>query len=126
MPSEPIRVIVVIVVHPREVLPFSLGQDFAHPTLASLVDRNQTLDDHHVTPNAVELRMDTPRMGWGACAGESQGSAVPYAQPAGNAATWQTPCRVPACEGEVPLHTVPARVCHATLAGLDSLRWPAA
>jgi len=57
MPSEPIRVIVVIVVHPREVLPFSLGQDFAHPTLASLVDRNQTLDDHHVTPNAVELRM---------------------------------------------------------------------
>ena len=25
--------------------------------LASLVDRNQTLDDHHVTPNAVELRM---------------------------------------------------------------------
>jgi hypothetical protein len=34
MPSEPIRVIVVIVVHPREVLPFSLGQDFAHFSLA--------------------------------------------------------------------------------------------
>jgi hypothetical protein len=29
-------------------------------------------------------------MGWGACAGRIAGFCVPYAQPAGNAATWQS------------------------------------